>query len=222
MAEAETEPEPKLRVLPMIFRLLLVGDSHVRRVEATIRSLYPEMNLRILAVGTKTEAIIQKYNDCLQETIMFDPTHIVLHEGHNHMAFHQAKNILPEISRDVVAQTMGFADDIQRNFPNANIKISASFPRSLADGSDWSNLQVCAYNERMKRHGQRIRTQATRHNLGHVMNNFTWKKISKHVEDSSIYLIDGLHLNDKGRKKQIHEWLLALLGPAEPDSESEA
>ena len=194
-------------------RLLLVGDSFARRNENIIRTRYPAVALKVIALGEKTTAITTKYNAELQDALVFNPTHIIQHEGHNDLAFHPSKNPLPDISRDVAASSIALALHMHLNHPQARIYISATLPRSLKRYSVLNLEQVLAFNTRAKRHGQRIRTLATRNNIGHILNNFIWASISQAKEDSSVYEEDGIHLTSRGMHAQAREWLGAIAIP---------
>ena len=190
--------------------LLLIGDSFARRCESTIREMYPAVPLKVIAIGAKTTDITAKYNAEIVSARAFNPTHIIQHEGHNDLAFHPHKNSLPEISRDVAASSITLALHLQLNHPHAIVLISATLPRAMKIHSVLRLEQVLAFNTRAKRHGQRIRTLATRNNLGHILNNFVWASISQARENSSIFTDDGIHLTNLGMKEQAREWLGAI------------
>jgi hypothetical protein len=218
----ESPPEKdlgeKVLIIPENFRLLMVGDSHVRRVEETFRELYSTVDLMVIAIGRKTFNILNLYMERLQRVVEFDPTHIILHEGHNHLAYDAILNILPAISRDVCVKTLEFAAVLHQNFPQANVYLSAVFPRSDKPESSLNLEQTLAFNERTKRHGQRIRTLAVRNNHHHLINNFIWQTISQAKEKAAFYMLDGLHLNLEGRKAQSTAWLTEILTPNEEDT----
>jgi hypothetical protein len=198
-------------IIPDDFRLLMIGDSHIRRIEEPFRAMYPSANLKIISAGSKTHIIIDHYRDHIEELIEYDPTHIILHEGHNNMAHDPSRNPLPEISRDVCRRTLWFAALIHSSHPNAKLYISATLPRAIKKASTLNPTRTLAFNKGMKRHRQRIRTVASRNNHRHLINDFIWECISQAQEKTELYLEDGLHLNDEGLKLQSYTWLSILL-----------
>ena len=216
MAEQAVRIRPAILQFPANTRLLVIGDSFARRCENVIRTRYPEVELKVIAVGDKTAEIVAKYNREFISAQQFRPTHIILHEGHNEMAFHPDKNPLPQISRDVVATSITFAVVLRTQHPNAIIMISATFPRTYTSHSVLSRSGVVDFNTRMKRHGQRVRTMAERNNLVCIINNFSWGKISKCLEKPSYYEWDGYHLNGVGMHAQAKEWMHHLAIPTLP------
>jgi lysophospholipase L1-like esterase len=196
-------------------KLLVIGDYFLKRCENIMKTRYQQVDFKIIAIGDKTEEIIALYNSERQSAQDFRPTHIILHEGHNEMAFHPTKNPLPEISRDVVANSISFGLILQLHHPQAEVMISATFPRCHKKYSILSKAGVVDFNTKMKRHGQRIRTMAERNHLGYILNNFSWGKISQCLEKPDYYLEDGFHFNSTGMHAQAKEWLqqLAIPGP---------
>ena len=196
-------------------KLLIIGDSFVKRCQNIMLTRYKQVEFKFIAVGDKTEVIIALYNSQIQSAQDFQPTHIILHEGHNEMAFHPDKNPLPQISRDVIATSLAFGLVLQVHHPHAKVMISATFPRCHKRYSILSKAGVTDFNTKMKRHGQRVRTLAKRNNLGYILNNFSWGKISQCLENPDFYMEDGFHLNSKGMHAQAKEWLqhLAIQDP---------
>ena len=203
--------EVQVPTLPDEFRLLIIGDSHVWRCEATFRRIFPNIALRIVSIGRQTEEIIDLYQCSILQSIAYSPSHIVLHQGHNDMAYDRRRNILPQISRDVIKQTLDFADTLRVNHPNARVILSAAFPRKSTPTSSLEPQRVQPYNTRCKRHGQRVRTFAKRNGYGHLINSFMWGKISGAKENPKMFLDDGLHLSKDGMEAQVISWIKEIL-----------
>ena len=198
-------------------RLLIVGDSHCRDMETLIDDIMDHYaQVLSVIVGGQTLPIKMKYRDLLQKIIKFDPSHVLLHLGHNELARHPTKNTVPSISRDIATETLSFAREISTNFPSATICISAIFPRTFTRRSYLSNKEVTKFNKDVDRHALRIRKQATEEGFLCAMNNPIWRRISKSEEDPNFFMIDGFHLDPSAKRIIAKNWLISL-GVLNPD-----
>jgi hypothetical protein len=142
-------------------RLLIVGDSHCRDMDSIVVGMLSSAQVYNVIVGGQIMPIISKYRASLQNIVEFDPDFVLLHLGHNEMARHPTKNVIPSISRDIAIQTLTFAGEISTNFPSATICISAIFPRTFTPRSYLSIPEVAKLNKDADRHALRLRKQAT-------------------------------------------------------------
>ena len=211
-----SEPEETPIIIPTNAKVLIVGDSFVRRAEDILRKLYPSLNLMVVALGQQTPDILELYYSCLPRINRFGPTHVILHEGHNQMAKDKHRNPVAMISRDVADYTLKFALIIKRHYPLARVFISAMLPRTFSHRVAFTRSDVMAFNTRAKRHGQRVRTLAGRNGLECVINNFVWRTITTSTEESDYYENDGIHLDAGGMKMQTREWLTEIFRPIKP------
>jgi lysophospholipase L1-like esterase len=212
-------------LIPNTLRIVLIGDSHVRRSVDTFYDMYPGINLYACTAGSKMEVIRNKYEKYRLDIDHFKPTVIVLHQGHNDLSFDQRRNPHPALSKTVGADTLSFAQKIATDNDNAIVYISSIYPRSHTRYAGLAKSQIDAYNSRAKRHGNRTRKLAKdTNNIKHIMNVFPWRKISKAEARTDIFDREGLHLNLLGRKLQVNEWLKGVVGDVqyEPEELEEA
>jgi hypothetical protein len=94
------------------------------------------------------------------------------------------------------------------------------FPRSYKRNSTLLQEEVAAFNRLAKRHGQRLRAEASRLPIPIKvsLNMPIWNRISKAEEKADLFLPDGLHLSDVGKLAIATAWLRdILLYPATTD-----
>ena len=191
--------------------VLLIGDSHMGRgLGQVLNNLSTSISTFTVLIPRTIDLITLEYRSKLQEIYLFNPDVIVVHLGHNDMVRHPIHNLNPSVSTTVASSTITFADEIHYNFPTATIFISAIFPRTHTDSSMLSSPEIISYNKIAKRHGQRIRTFAKIAGYKYFINNSMWHKISNSIEDPSIFLLDGLHLNPTGQLTILFEWLESI------------
>jgi hypothetical protein len=187
--------------------LLIIGDSHCRDLNDVIARAYPNIKVYIISVGQQTDSIINCYISELNAVTAFMPDVIVLHTGHNEIAYHRHKNPIPKDSTLTTAITINAAQIIQSHHPRATMIISSIFPRLLTFKSSLRQQDLAHYNRTAERHGRRLHTEATKIGILVFKNNFMWKSKSDMLVKSHLYLQDGLHLNDKARIYVIARWM---------------
>ena len=191
-------------------RVIIIGDSHTRVMASYIERISNQCQFYTVSVSSDTPSIIAAYHANLPAIVTFQPEICILHTGHNQISFHKFRNPKPIVSSTVAADTIAFANTIRQNHPNIRIILSSVFPRTYTEQSNLNKTSVLAYNKVAKRHGQRIATLAGRNHYEFTHNMPMWKKICIQLEDSSLFLRDGLHLNPAGNRAIAINWLTAI------------
>jgi lysophospholipase L1-like esterase len=193
--------------------ILLVGDSHCFDLHKSFKKLSSSDKVMTISVGGKIATTIMQYDSQMTSIRLFNPIIIILHLGHNDMAFHPSKNIRPRISREVTKDILAFATKMKSDIPTARIFISSILPRKSTRYSHLSSDQTTRYNKLAVRHGLRLRKLATAIGLEVLLNTIMWKRIYK--EEPKVELIDedGLHLNEDGQKVLVGDWLSTIKIP---------
>jgi lysophospholipase L1-like esterase len=184
-----------------------LGNSHVREMDACIVSKYPKIQTFTISVPRKIEAIMLRYHDSLPQIRRLNPDFIILHYGHNELAYHSQLNCLPKDSTQVTALTLQTAATLRNNHPNATLILSAVFPRTFTSSCSMTYLNLCHYNKTAKRHGKRVGSQAESLNIRTKLNMTMWKCISQVEENTTRYLKDGLHLTTAAKALITSEWI---------------
>ena len=191
-------------------RYLVIGDSHVWDLQRYLLKLDSTATSMIISRGRKAREIMDMYRDDLFNAYLFDPQYVVIHLGHNDMAEHQSLNVNPRHPLAIYEQIIGFAREVALNFPSARLLLSSTLPRHYTVSANLSLPKVLIYNKSCKRLGQALRHDAANFGIQVGLNMPFWKKISKALENSDMYLSDGLHLNPDGKLELIISWLLDL------------
>jgi lysophospholipase L1-like esterase len=181
-----------------------------RGLDQVLNNLSTSISTFTVLIPRTIDLITLEYRLKLQDIYHFDPDVVIVHLGHNDLVRHPVHNLNPSVSTAVASSTITFADEIHHNFPAASIFISAIFPRTHTDSSLLSSPDIISYNKMAKRHRQRIHTFAKIAGYKYFINNIMWHKISKSIEDPSLFLPDGLHLNPTGQLTILFEWLESI------------
>jgi hypothetical protein len=160
---------------------------------------------------------MRAYENNLENILNFNPRYVLLHTGHNDLAFHLRKNPVPKDSSQVTQITLDAATLLQRNHPSAKIILSAPFPRIFTAHSSLPMPDILHYNKTAKRHGTRLRSEAANLNFTTLINNEMWKNKDNLEVKSANLLIDGPHLTQTAKKDMINRWIKKLntLAPAD-------
>ena len=188
-------------------RLLVVGDSHCRDMTIALKILAPLDDYYTITKGRQTDEIIPLYRAQMPNVTKFAPTVIVLHVGHNDVAWHPVHNTLPLVSRDVARITLAFADEISTNHPSTQLYISNIFPRTYTPRSSLSLEAVLKHNQMAKRHFNQLRKLAEARGYIIPPNMALWTSISSVQENPICFRADGLHLSSEGMKLVAIDWL---------------
>jgi lysophospholipase L1-like esterase len=191
-------------------RYLIVGDSHVWDLQKYLRKHDSDASCLIIGRGRSSAGVMSMYRDELFDVVTFDPEVCVTHLGHNDMAEHRILNVRPPHPLAVTALLVGFAREVAVNFPSAKLLLSSTLPRSHTPTANLTLDKILTYNKSCKRLGQGLRHDAAIHGIQVGLNNCFWAKISKALQETKLYLPDGLHLNPDGKLALTKSWLIDL------------
>jgi hypothetical protein len=194
----------------MTGNLLIIGDSHVRDLDVIIEKSFKKMQVYVVSLGSQTDQIMAVYNNELHAINSFDPDTIVLHSGHNELAYHKSKNLTPKDSTETTDIVINAAAVLKANHPHALVIVSSVFPRLLTFKSSLRQLDLVHYNRTAERHGRRLKAEAINNDLEYLMNNFLWKSKKLYTVKCHHYLSDGLHLNDKAKAYVVSRWMTEI------------
>jgi lysophospholipase L1-like esterase len=194
-----------------MMRYLIIGDSHVWDLHKYMLQLDSTANSMIICRGRSSHAVSSMYREQLFDAYLFDPQYVIIHLGHNDMAEHKFLNPMPRHPLAITDQLINFAREVDINFPSAKLLLSSTLPRHYTDSANLTLAKTLTYNSSCKRLGQGLRHDAVPFNLQVGLNMPFWAKISKALENSSLYASDGLHLNPDGKLQLIISWLLDLM-----------
>jgi hypothetical protein len=194
-------------------KIFIFGDSHCRDLDKLVDNKDPsnQVETYIISVGGNTEAIMYQYCAELAKIRAFDPEFIIVHTGNNEMGYHATKNPSPKDSTETTAITLEAANTLLRNHPLATIVLSAAFPRILSRTSPFTFEDLCHYNNTVKRHSTRLRSEAAKQNFQAFLNNFMWKEKKSLLVKTQHYMPDGLHLTETAKKLVINDWIARLI-----------
>jgi hypothetical protein len=189
-------------------KLMIVADSHGRDLQSIIKRLEPDWNILVIWLGQKTSLLRQYYDGRLSEILAYNPDSIVLHSGHNDVAFHVRYNCEPIGIVELLPEVMDFKGYLQVNHPSATIYWSSLFPRTQA--GNFNMEQTGIYNRKAKRYMESLRSASNSENFGRLLNQVLWKSIKKCVEDPKYFDGGGLHLNATGKESICVAWIAEL------------
>jgi hypothetical protein len=69
--------------VPLMMRVLVIGDSHCREMAGDFEDLVPDIPVLVVSKGRNTSLVRAEYFRRLASVREFSPSHIVLHSGHN-------------------------------------------------------------------------------------------------------------------------------------------
>jgi hypothetical protein len=191
----------------MAARIMIVGDSNCRDLDKTLDDHFPNVRIYVISVGAQTDQVMMEYNRCKTQAYLFDPNFVVLHTGHNDLAYHRFKNTCPKDSTQTTKLTLDAATVIGTNHPNATMIVSAVFPRALSFKSPMRQLDLQHFNRTAARHTRRLAAEARETDITIFMNNFMWKKKADLIPKTQLFLQDGLHLSTPAKKYLVTKWL---------------
>jgi hypothetical protein len=193
-------------------KILIVGDSHCRDLDKLVDNKDPDAQIQIyiISVGGNTDAIMFQYRAELPRIITFGPEYIVVHTGNNEMGYHATKNPSPKDSTETTLITIQVANILQANHPLATIVLSAALPRILSRSSPFTYEDLTHYNSTVKRHANRLRSEAAKVNFDTFLNNLLWKNKKALLVKTQHFMPDGLHLTLTAKKYLINDWITRL------------
>ena len=191
-------------------KLLIVADSHGRDLQGIIKRLEPDWDILVIWLGQKTSLLRQYYDGRLSEILAYNPDTIILHSGHNDVAFHVRYNREPIGIVELFPEVMDFREYLQANHPRASIYLSSLFPRT--ESGNFNIEQTGIYNRMAKRYMETVRSAANSGNFGRLLNRVLWKSVKKCIEIPEYFDRGGLHLNATGKESICAAWIADLSG----------
>jgi hypothetical protein len=203
-AHPDSVPDP---VKSTTARIAVIGDSHCRELDKAFEADFPNVQTYIVTVGSQTDIVLQEYRKNIANIKKFDPTFIILHTGHNDLAYHKFKNRNPKDSTQTTKITMDAAAEIRSNHPKAITIVSAVFPRLLSVRSQLRQMDLFHYNRTAERHTRRLVTEAKKIGMAVFKNNFVWKNKTDLLVKTHLFLEDGLHITTAAKKYVVGRWM---------------
>jgi hypothetical protein len=194
-----------LELLAIGMRVLIVADSHGKKLQAMFTSLEPAWTVLIVTLGRRTDLLCDFYNSRRTELIRFRPDAVIMHSGHNDIVAHARYNREPIGVRELFTKVMDFRMRLVSDHPSAEIYLSSMYPRT--EGDNFSKEQVGVYNRMAHRHMESVRSASNGGGFHRMLNRELWKSVKKCEENSSYFDRDGLHLNVTGRKVVCEAWI---------------
>ena len=206
----------------MAVRLLIIGDSHTREIHHAINKIMPSTRTYTVSVGRDLNQIILKYHILYHHIKRFQPTHLILHAGHNDIVRHHSYNQNPSNPRILTRDLLHFINEVITDHPTIKPYTSSIFPRTHTDHSYLSPTEVVSYNRKIKRHGEHLVTVTRSTNVHVLLNNCLWLHINSSTENTAPFDHDGLHLTRNGQITVAKEWLTCIFPDLFPDQPSVA
>ena len=194
-------------------RILILGDSHARDLDAAIVHLRPTYHTYTITAGRRMVPIVYRYRQNLPAITQFHPSVAIVHMGHNDIVQHPNLNPIPTHPQVVAARILTLSNEIELNHPGIIIFNSSIYPRSCTHDSILDSHQVVSYNKKAKRYGQMLRSLCQNAGYHCLLNNILWRRISRAEEESTHYHADGLHITMEAKLLVATELLPQLEHP---------
>jgi hypothetical protein len=208
----------------MALRILILGDSHTREMNAAFKKLLPSCLTYTITVPRGLQEIIHNYHSSLPQINTFDPSTVIIHAGHNDIVYHHRHNLNPCNPRVITDLTLHLVDELSINHPGIQPYISSIFPRTFTTRSYLPQVEITPYNKKVKRHGQHLKTVTRDMPTKCLLNNCLWYRISSSTENPVHFDLDGLHLTNEGKESVVREWISiiypTITGAINPDAAS--
>ena len=193
-------------------RVLVVADSHGKKLHAIFERLEPAWTVLIVTLGRRTDLLSDLYDSRRMELIRYRPDAVILHSGHNDIVAHARHNRVPIGVRELLPKVMAFRAKLVVNHPMATVFLSSIYPRT--QGAGFSEEQVGIYNRMAQRYMESIRSASNSGGFRRLLNRELWISVKKSKEDIKWFDRGGLHLNAEGREIICVAWIAQLKGEA--------
>jgi lysophospholipase L1-like esterase len=200
-------------LLAVKMRVLVIADSHGKKLQAIFERLEPAWTVLIVTLGRRTNLLSDLYDSRRMELIRFRPDAIILHSGHNDIVAHARHNREPIGVRELFPKVMSFRRKLVDNHPLATVFLSSLYPRT--QGADFSLEQVGIYNRMAKRHMESVRSASKSGGFRRLLNRVLWVSVKQCKEEIKYFDRGGLHLNAEGREAICVAWIAQLKGEAD-------
>jgi hypothetical protein len=189
-------------------KLLLITDSHGKRMQRELTDLIESLDVYSVIVPRPTSAIRGQYRAELWDIVQYDPSVIIMHMGHNDVVFHPDYNTSPLFITAAFHLQMELASEISTNFPAAKLIISSMLPRT--DGGGVLEEEALSYNRVAKRFGQMLVKASYSGEAPYfvpAMNRGIWRSLSSAQANASLFDVGGLHLETIGKGVLAKGWV---------------
>jgi hypothetical protein len=114
-------------------RVLILSDSHGRKMGSYLRHLDRHIDVRILSLGQKLPSVRGYYRSELRRIQRRIPDVVLIHLGHNDLMLHNKHNPDPLFITVVFHQILEFVAEIEHDLPRCKILVSSLLPRVPGD-----------------------------------------------------------------------------------------
>ena len=195
---------------PGIMRVLILSDSHGRKMGSYLRHLDRHIDVHILSLGQKLPSVRGYYRSELRRIQRRIPDVVLIHLGHNDLMIHNKHNPDPLFITVVFHQILEFVAEIEHDLPRCKILVSTLLPR--VPGDILGIFGTGQYNRMAYRFYKMLRSQENQEgaNLTFISNRARWGRINNSEPLRGYHLADGLHLNDAGHKVLATGWMRGM------------
>lgn len=182
-------------------KLLILADSHGRDMVELFDKLFPDILTRDITIpGGNLPDLRQSLEHRLPYFKSWNPSHIIIHAGHNAIAPHPSNNMTTIFLTDLVKMIKEMIKQIEDWFPESKVCFSGLFPRT--PNSRFSETLTRAYNSKLLRIGRYL----TKAKLNFIFAGRLWFKMRPCTPRYEMYYWDGLHLSHKGKEAVAKIW----------------
>ena len=191
-----------------MINLAIVADSHGSGLEKTIRDNFSDIKPFVLYYpGAKVERIKRMTISNQGRLRRFRPDILIIHVGHNNVAYHTSKNPHPDWAKNIGYEMSYLVNLAQNLLPSTKIYVSCPFPRIPA--KNFSSPRCDSYNKLVRRYNRFLKAEQL--NIISLYVRGLW--ISPKILKGKIEMFsekDGLHLSDLGKKTVAEEWIARI------------
>jgi lysophospholipase L1-like esterase len=190
-------------------RILVLSDSHGNDMMWAFDHFVPEWEVVELCVGRLTAEVRKSYLENIVYMFEYAPDVIYLHTGHNDISYHPIHNTNPHQPLDCFKESLDFLDLLREKHPYSFLFYSSLFPRAL--GPSFGEERKIAYN-RMAAHYQSLVADVCEiEGRRCCLNSCLWEDVRSGSEKPELYNSGGLHLNTKGKRAVVRDWVRAAV-----------
>lgn len=187
-------------------RLLLLASSHGAGMKETLETMYS--NIKVYSAyqrGGKICDIYRMVEERITAIRRHHPTEIIVHIGHNLVAFHKRLNLSPENDFVVTDEVLLLVKWLQSYFPGLPIFYSTMFPR--VPYKDFNTDLCSGYNRMVVRQAR----YARKIGLDTIVSDGLFETYRPPKANVQCYSErDGLHLSPYGQRIVAAAWMQHL------------
>jgi hypothetical protein len=187
-------------------KVVYISSSHGRGMDSAFHSV--DSTVKVMGIwrpGAKIGTLTQLVQSRIHHVLQFQPTHIIIHSGHNDVNLHPTKNPHPRKAQEVLEDIAALATALSIMVPSAMVCYSAMFPRVTS--RNFTTQQATSYNER----AHRMQRMAKKMGMNVISVRSLWISPRKYKGDPKwLEKWDGLHLTREGKIMVATVWLRYL------------